>query len=100
MMAGKSILVLDSEPLVCSVISTILTREGYTVRTCGNFKDAVNAVESSPPDLLLTNVYIPGTTGHDAAKRLRHACPQMRVLMVAGLPDDERIRNRTADDER
>jgi DNA-binding NtrC family response regulator len=99
-MTGKRILVLDAEPLVRSVVSSILTREGYTVRTCGDLDQAVDAVKDSPPDLLLTNVYIPGTTGHAAAKSLRAACPEMRVLMVAGLPDDERIHERTADDER
>jgi DNA-binding response OmpR family regulator len=100
MIIGKSILVLDPEPLVRSVIDSILTREGYTVRTCSDLDQAVDAVRRSPPDLLLTNVHIPGTTGHEAAKYLRATCPEMGVLMVAGLPDDERIRQRTADDDR
>jgi DNA-binding NtrC family response regulator len=99
-MMGKYILVLDAQPLVRSVVSSILTREGYTVRTCGDLDQAFDAVRHSRADLLLTNVSIPGTTGHAAAKSLRATSPEMRVLMVAGLPDDERIRERTADDER
>jgi DNA-binding response OmpR family regulator len=100
-MAGRrNILVLDAEPLVRSVVSSILEREGYSVRTCGDLQQALDAVKDSPPDLLLTNVYIPGTTGHEVAKFLRATCPEMRVLMIAGLPDDARIRERTAGDDR
>jgi CheY-like chemotaxis protein len=63
-MMNKDILVLDPEPLVCSVINSILTREGYTVRTCSDLNQAIEAVRSSPPDLLLINIHIlaqPGT---------------------------------------
>ncbi len=45
---------------------------------------------------MLTNIYIPYPTGHDAALYLRKKCPKMRVLLVAGLPDDQRIEVRTA----
>ena len=34
--------------------------------------------------------------GHDAAKYLRNKCPHMRVLMVGGLLDDDRLQNRAA----
>jgi hypothetical protein len=48
----------------------------------------MEGVKNCTPDLLLTNLYIPGTSGHDAAQFLRSMCPNMRVLIVAGLPDD------------
>ena len=94
------ILVLDAEPLVRSVVTAILERHGYQVRTTESLQMALNEVKDFAPDLLLTNVYIPGTTGHDAARRLRELSPSMRVLMVAGLPDDRKVLSRTADDEK
>jgi two-component system, cell cycle sensor histidine kinase and response regulator CckA len=98
-MAGENIMVLDAEPVVRSVVRAILERHGYTVRTCSDLSEAIQAVTESPPHLLLTNVYLPGTTGHDAAKVLKETCPSMRVLMVAGLPDDVRIRARTESEQ-
>src|SRR5712671_2315778 len=91
---SATILVLDAEEVIRSVITRILEREGYTVHTAGDLPSALELVKDCTPDLLLTNLYIPGTTGHDAAKFLRTMCPNMRVLVVAGLPDDRLIEDR------
>ena len=91
---AKQILVLDPEPVVRSTITAILQRHGYTVRSTENLEQAIAAIKQSPPDLLITNIYVPGTTGHDAAKFLKEHCPQMEVLMVTGLPDADGVRKR------
>ena len=88
-------MILDAEEVVRSVITRILEREGYTVHATGDLQSATELVKNCAPDLLLTNLYIPGTTGHDAALLLRAMCPNMRVLVVAGLPDDRLIYDRT-----
>ena len=51
------------------------------------------------PDLLISNLYLPATTGHDAARLLRKTCPNIRVLMVAGLPDDRSVCDRAEDED-
>ena len=91
---SATILVLDAEEVIRSVVTKILKREGYTVQTAGDMPAAVEAVRDCRPDLLLTNLYIPGTSGHDAARFLRTLCPNVRVLIVAGLPDDRLIEDR------
>ena len=94
-----TIVVLDAEPVVRSVITKILQREGYTVLPAGDLDSAADAVKHCTPDLLITNLYLPGTTGHDAARLLRKTCPNIRVLMVAGLPDDRSVCDRAEDDD-
>ena len=91
---SATILILDAEAVVRSVVTKILEREGYTVHATGDLPSALELVKDCTPDLLLTNLYIPGTSGHDAAKFLRSMCPNMRVLVVAGLPDDRLIEDR------
>ena len=90
---SATILVLDAEEVIRS-ITRILEREGYTVHAAGDLPSPLELVKDCTPDLLLTNLYIPGTSGHDAAKLLRSMCPNMRVLIVAGLPDDRLIEDR------
>jgi CheY-like chemotaxis protein len=92
---SATILVLDAEEVVRSVITRILQREGYTVHATGDLPSALDLVKHCTPDLLLTNLYIPGTSGHDATQLLRSMCPNMRVMIVAGLPDDRLIHDRT-----
>jgi DNA-binding NtrC family response regulator len=95
---SATILVLDAEEVIGSVVTKILKREGYTVQTAGDMPTAVEAVRDCRPDLLLTNLYIPGISGHDAARFLKSLCPNMRVLIVAGLPDDRLIEDRIKGD--
>jgi DNA-binding response OmpR family regulator len=93
-----TILVFHSAPVVRNVIREILEREGHVVRATGDLGIAVDMVRETPPDLMLIDVYVADINGHDAALYLCQKCPTMRVLMLAGLPADERIELRTADE--
>jgi DNA-binding response OmpR family regulator len=48
------------------------------------------------PDLLITRTYVSSLPGHEAAIYLRAKRPLMRVLMLGGQLDDDRLRHRVA----
>jgi len=99
MIAKKEIiLVFHSAPVVRVVIQEILENAGYVVRATGDLGIAVDMVRETPPDLLIIDVYVADIPGHDAALYLCKKCPNMKVLMVAGLPDDQRMEARTTDE--
>jgi DNA-binding response OmpR family regulator len=89
--AAARIVVLDGEPIVRSVIAKILKHGGYTVEEAGTVEAAVEIVKSAPPDLLLTNVSLPGISGRDAMRLIRSLRPDLPVLMVSGLPEEDII---------
>lgn len=89
-----TILLLVSDPLVRSVLKETLEREGYLVRATGDLGQAVDRLNESVPDLLITRTYVQSMPGHEAAMYLLTKCPAMRVLMVGGLLDDERLKYR------
>src|ERR1019366_1211153 len=89
-----TILLLVSDPLVRSVLQETLEREGYMVRATGDLGQAVDRLKESVADLLITRTYVESMPGHEAAMYLLTKCPAMRVLMVGGLLDDERLRYR------
>jgi len=93
---GKSILLLVSDSLMLSVMRETLEREGYLVFPAGELGTAVKWLNDSTPDLLITRTYVSGMPGHEAAKYLRNKCPHMRVLMVGGLLEDDRLKYRMA----
>ena len=64
------------------------------VRATGSLGQAVDRLKESVPDLLITRTYVESMPGHEAAMYLLTKCPTMRVLMVGGLLDDERLRYR------
>ena len=89
-----TILLLVSDPLVRAVLKETLETVGYTVLDMGDLGTAVERLKNCLPDLLITRTYIQSLTGHDAAVYLRNKCPKMRVLIVGGLLDDDRLRIR------
>jgi DNA-binding response OmpR family regulator len=95
---SATILLFHSAPVVRTVIREILERQGYVVRATGDLGVAVAMVSETQPDLLIIAVYVADITGHDAARYLCQKCPKMRVLVVAGLPDDQRMEAPTIDE--
>jgi CheY-like chemotaxis protein len=92
--AKSTILLLVSDPVVRSVLQETLEDAGYTVLSTADLGQAVDRLKKSTPDLLITRTYVQNLTGHDAAIYLRTKCLKMRVLIVGGLLDDDRLRNR------
>jgi DNA-binding NtrC family response regulator len=91
---NTAILLLISEPIVRSVIQEALDHEGYSVLPAGNLGTAVEQLKGLTPGLLIIGPYIESITGYEAATFLRTKCPGIRVMMVGGLMDDDRLQYR------
>lgn len=94
--ANKTILLLVSDKLVRTVMQEKLEDAGYCVVPAGDLGTAVDRLSEIRPDLLITRTFVSSMPGHEAAKYLRAKCTNMRVLMVGGLLDDDRLRYRAA----
>ena len=90
-----TILLLVSDAITRSVLAEKLEEAGYMVLATGDLGQAVDRLNHSSPDLLITRTYVQGLPGHDAATYLRTKCPKMRVLMLGGVLDDDRLRHRS-----
>src|ERR1019366_3479080 len=91
------ILLLDSEPVVRSVLKDILETAGYVVLATGSLGVAVDELARCKIDLLITHPYVDNIPGHKAAKYLRTRCRQkLPILFVAGLLDDDRLQYRAS----
>ena len=86
-----TIVVLDSEKTVRTVVTNILQSAGHRVLAFEDLGEALPEVRNVNADLILTNVYLRDTTGHGALKTLRGELPNVPVLMVSGLPDEDVI---------
>jgi len=92
--AHSTILLLVSDQLVRAVMKETLERDGYLVVPAADLGAAVDRLRELTPDLLITRTFVATMPGNQAAKYLRTKCPQMRVLMVGGLLNDERLVDR------
>ncbi len=86
-----TILLAEDEPLLRELGETILTQAGYKVLTAPN-SDSLKMLLTSYSgtiDLLLTDVIMPGISGPELVRLVRHSRPSIRVLYMSGYADDE-----------
>jgi PAS domain S-box-containing protein len=65
------ILVVDDRPLNRDYLVTLLRYEGHVVVEATDGADALHQAESDPPDLIITDIVMPGIDGYDLAGRIR-----------------------------
>jgi two-component system, cell cycle sensor histidine kinase and response regulator CckA len=86
---GETILLVEDDPLVQGVARRILEGAGYAVVSAAHPREALRAAGElgRPPDLLVTDVVMPGMYGHELAEQLQKRFDRLRVLFVSGHPD-------------
>lgn len=70
-MTSPRILVVDDQPAVVDMLSTVLSFHGFAVDTAGTAAQAVEKATEHRPDLLLMDVMLPDGDGMDVCRRLR-----------------------------
>lgn len=68
--SNTRILVVDDEPNIVDVISMALRYQGFEVASAGNGRDALSAVQSFRPHLMLLDIMLPDMEGFEVAERL------------------------------
>lgn len=78
------ILVADDEPNIVISLEYLLKREGYTVRVARDGQEALDAIASELPDLLLLDVMMPRKTGFEVCQAVRavEAWHHLKILML------------------
>src|SRR5690606_11623373 len=97
--SGIRILVVDDEPAVLDVSRRILERLGYQVQVAADAAEGIRSVEMDEPDLLVSDVMMPGQSGPSMVATLRRAGFEMPVLYVSGYTGDELTRTGTLDSD-
>jgi DNA-binding response OmpR family regulator len=68
---GKRVLVVDDEPNIVMSLEFLMRRAGFEVTVARNGREALDALEGSPPDLLLLDVMMPEFDGYEVCERIR-----------------------------
>ena len=77
------ILVVEDEKSLSEPLAYLLRREGYEVSVVDNGLSAVEAVDQSPPDLMLLDLMLPGLTGTEVCREVRNRSSLPIIMLTA-----------------
>ncbi len=78
------VLVVDDESAIADTLSEILNRSGYASIAAYDGESALETALVMPPELLITDVVLPGESGIDLAIKVRRIFPECRILLFSG----------------
>ncbi len=78
------ILVVDDEQIIADTLSVILSSKGYSVLTAYDGETALRLARDMQPNLMLSDVVMPGMTGITLAIAMTKAAPNCKVLLFSG----------------
>jgi PAS domain S-box-containing protein len=85
-----TVMIVEDEDAVRTLTRRILEREGYTtIEAADPAEGLVRYAElSTPPDLVLSDVVMPGMSGKDMVEQLRERVPEQRALFMSAYTDN------------
>lgn len=85
------ILLVDDEPLITDSLSYSLKREGFEVKAVGDGEQAMKAIGSFDPDLVVLDIMLPGMNGLEVCRRIRANSSTPVIMLTARGEELDRI---------
>jgi len=84
--AGRHVLILEDEVEIARLMARYLERLGYRASVAHEARAALQMIAEESPDLVLTDLKMPGMSGREFYAELRKTCPELaeRVIFVTG----------------
>jgi DNA-binding NtrC family response regulator len=80
----KRVLVVDDEPMIVSLLSTILRERGWDVTEARSGTDGIDQLDRARFDVILTDLVMPGDSGIDLLRSAKEIHPDVEVILMTG----------------
>ena len=90
-MSAKRVLIADDEPHISRVMGLFLGRAGYEVEIVRGGEAALEAIQRQAPDILITDVNMPGMSGRALCMELEKRMPEraFKIIVMTSMTDRE-----------
>lgn len=88
---AKTIMVVDDEPRLVSLVEAYLTQEGYRVVTAGDGRQAMFLARQEKPDLIVLDIMMPEMDGYEFMRLHRKEQETPIILLTARVEDDDKV---------
>src|SRR5271156_3010587 len=80
----KSVLVIDDDPVMCSVVQRVLEGDGFAVAAAGDAQSGLSRFGELNPALVIVDILMPGKEGIATILELRESNPDARIIAMTG----------------
>ena len=80
----KRVLVVDDEPMIVSLLSTVLREKGWDVTEAWSGTDGIDQLDRARFDVILTDLVMPGDSGIDLLRAAKEIHPDVEVILMTG----------------
>src|SRR5579872_6266211 len=80
------VLLIDDDPFYCGLIQQALADEGHVVLTAQDGVEGIARYRDQSPDLVITDMRMPGVDGGEVIRNLRSIDDRARIIAVSGAP--------------
>ncbi len=84
---GKTILLVDDEQDIRDVLAVALQDMGYRTVEAENAQQAFEIFQTKSPQIVVTDIKMPGSDGIDLLKKIKNENPETEVIMITGHGD-------------
>jgi two-component system, NtrC family, response regulator AtoC len=81
-MSGSTVLIVDDERTLARAVKAFLTEAGYEAEVAGDAEQALELLPRLRPDVIFTDVRLPGMSGIDLLRRVREFDPAIPVIIM------------------
>jgi CheY-like chemotaxis protein len=79
-----NLLIVDDEPSIRITLSCLLKEIGYRVRTAEDGLSALNRIDEEIPEILVSDLHMPGMSGFELLAAVRCRFPTLRTIAMSG----------------
>ena len=79
----KRVLIIEDDAKTADIVKLYLEKGGYSVLTAGDGLQGLAAARSSPPDLIVLDLLLPGLSGLDICRTIRSEQPTPIIMLTA-----------------
>ena len=96
-LSGIKVMVVDDEPDTCEVLRIIIEQYGGEVKTCASSAEALETLKHWKPDVLVSDIEMPGEDGYRLIEKIRSLAPEQggnvpALALTAYARIDDRMR--------
>jgi len=88
---AKTIMVVDDEKRLVSVVEAYLSQEGFRIVTASNGREALILARQEKPDLIILDIMMPEMDGYEFMRLHRKESETPIILLTAKVADDEKV---------